>query len=160
MCNIRMACNRSSGIGWKQCDQQYRLRKAQNPTSSWAAVDCELWLLYVHSMQSRAPSTVVPSTQNLKCFDYNHKGQCFKLQCVYRHTCLRCYSGHSLLVCPIPQDPPQRWNPLQVRPQLNEYQKAHPFLGSPRAFQNPRSVQNWPRQRHYSPIVGQRQNAR
>jgi hypothetical protein len=33
--------------GWVQYDEQFRLRKARYPTSSWGVVDMELWLLCV-----------------------------------------------------------------------------------------------------------------
>jgi hypothetical protein len=34
-------------LGWVSYDEQFRLRKARVPQSSWADVDVELWLLYV-----------------------------------------------------------------------------------------------------------------
>ena len=44
MCNIRIAAKRCSqyNFGWKQYDEQFRLKLAQSPTSSWANIDLEL----------------------------------------------------------------------------------------------------------------------
>jgi hypothetical protein len=46
MYTIRLGSKRMSGSGWIQYDEQYRLRKAMNPSSSWSIMDSELWLLY------------------------------------------------------------------------------------------------------------------
>ena len=40
---IRLGAKRSQG--WKNYDEQFRLRKSQDPTSSWALIDPEFWLL-------------------------------------------------------------------------------------------------------------------
>jgi hypothetical protein len=42
---IRLAASRVSNLGWVSYDEQFRLRKARAPQSSWADVDVELWLL-------------------------------------------------------------------------------------------------------------------
>ena len=47
MSDVRLGAQRSSSLGWKPYDEQYRLRKARNPMSSWGIVDVELWLLYI-----------------------------------------------------------------------------------------------------------------
>lgn len=44
---IRLGAKRSQG--WKQYDEQFRLRKSQDPASSWAMIDKELWLIYLYS---------------------------------------------------------------------------------------------------------------
>ena len=44
---IRLGAKRST-VGWKLYDEQFRLRRAINPASSWATIDSELWLLYMH----------------------------------------------------------------------------------------------------------------
>ena len=43
MHTIRLASSRGSGLGWVSYDEQYRLRKARSPQSSWASIDMELW---------------------------------------------------------------------------------------------------------------------
>lgn len=35
-------------LGWKQYDDQFRLKMAQNSNANWADVDVELWLLYTN----------------------------------------------------------------------------------------------------------------
>ena len=47
MYNVRLAAERGSGTGWVAYDEQYRLRKARFPFTSWGDIDMELWLLYV-----------------------------------------------------------------------------------------------------------------
>jgi hypothetical protein len=49
MSDFRLGSQQSSSLGWKPYDEQYRLRKACNPMSSWGIVDVELWLLYISS---------------------------------------------------------------------------------------------------------------
>lgn len=47
MQSIRLAASRSSNNGWSVYDEQFRLKKARFPSSSWALIDHELWILYV-----------------------------------------------------------------------------------------------------------------
>jgi hypothetical protein len=44
---VRLGASRSTSLTWKLYDEQYRLRKVQNTSSSWACVDTELWLAYM-----------------------------------------------------------------------------------------------------------------
>lgn len=52
MSMVRLAASRGSGLGWVSFDEQYRLRKARSPESSWAIVDMELWVIYVSTQPS------------------------------------------------------------------------------------------------------------
>jgi hypothetical protein len=62
---------------YKQCDEisyydeQFRLRKAQNPSSSWSEVDAELWLFYMQGNSSTNELTMTNNMSlnrnNLKC---------------------------------------------------------------------------------------------
>ncbi|CAC5385235.1 unnamed protein product [Mytilus coruscus] len=45
MRDIRFAANKSHGLG--TYDQQFRLRKAQKPQSSWAVINQDLWPFYI-----------------------------------------------------------------------------------------------------------------
>ncbi|VDH99004.1 Hypothetical predicted protein [Mytilus galloprovincialis] len=47
MYTVRLASSRGDGSGWAIYDEQYRIRKARCPHSSWAEIDMELWVLYV-----------------------------------------------------------------------------------------------------------------
>ena len=49
MYTIRLGANRSACHGWVHYDEHIRLRKTLNPSSSWAVVYTELWLLYMNS---------------------------------------------------------------------------------------------------------------
>ena len=49
MYTIRLGAKRLAGHCWVHYDEQFRLRKALNPSSSWAVVDTELWLLYMNN---------------------------------------------------------------------------------------------------------------
>ena len=51
MQTVRMAATREYAEGWIQYDEQYRLRKAHSPSSSWGVVDMELWMLLVSTPQ-------------------------------------------------------------------------------------------------------------
>ncbi|CAC5416742.1 unnamed protein product [Mytilus coruscus] len=84
-----LGASRSIGLGWKDYDQEFRLKKARNPAMSWATVDQELWLLYIHSVQSNTPSPRVymVNTKRKYC-EFNNKGACMLPQYRYLHKCL------------------------------------------------------------------------
>ena len=47
MQSVRLRANRFGGQGWKSDDEQFRLRKAQDPSKSWEQIDQELWVLFM-----------------------------------------------------------------------------------------------------------------
>jgi hypothetical protein len=47
MQNIRLAASSCQNNGWLVYDEQYRLKKARFPFSSWGVIDQELWILCV-----------------------------------------------------------------------------------------------------------------
>ena len=103
---IRLAASRTSTLGWRQYDEQFRLRRAADPTSSWSFIDSELWLLYVHSAFSVTgqsgrsfQSSQVDANQTNKCYAFNYNGQCFKFPCVFQHQCMRCNGSHPFVKC-------------------------------------------------------------
>ena len=49
---VRLGASRCANLGWKMYDEQFRLRKAQDPASSWSLVDYELWLIYMNIIQN------------------------------------------------------------------------------------------------------------
>ena len=106
---IRHGARRVTGEGWRQYDEQFRLRQARNPSGSWANVDMELWLLYMTEKGINAPRWPGNSARlqnpsalqaNLKCYPYNYETYCYKQYCVYSHTCLRCGGDHPMAYCP------------------------------------------------------------
>ena len=63
MHTVRMAASRGYFLGWVNYDEQYRLRKATSPSSSWGVVDMELWMLCM-STPPRAISVLAMSKDN------------------------------------------------------------------------------------------------
>ena len=100
--DVRLGAKRNASLGWKLYDEQYRLRKARNPGSSWSVVDVELWLMYMASNSS--PNNFVNSNnqsfpKRSKCYTFNNSGKCFKPLCPYSHSCLKCNSNHAAINC-------------------------------------------------------------
>lgn len=104
MHTIRLGAKRTGAVGWKTYDEQYRLRKAQNPASSWGVVDHELWLLYMHASTPPFATQGINQAKHLKCYTFNYTGHCLKSPCIYIHSCLRCGGNHSVLTCSRPQE--------------------------------------------------------
>lgn len=101
MQSVRLGASRSNGMGWKQYDEQYRLRKARYPSAPWGVIDTELWLLYMQApaVQRTVPSNNPANSSTLKCYDFNYKGNCSRPQCRYKHICLRCNGNHPSARC-------------------------------------------------------------
>ena len=77
-------------------DQQFRLRKSLNPTRPWSQVDGVLWLRFVAKGASGIQILIVTTIlNNKKCYDFNFKRGCFRNNCTYLHSCLRCGGMHS-----------------------------------------------------------------
>lgn len=102
---VRLGASRSGGTGWKNYDIQFRLKKETNPSMSWAIVDQELWLLYMYSSNlsiSRSKySTSLTPNSSMKCYDFNYKTLCSRIQCPYSHLCLKCSKPHPFVRCRI-----------------------------------------------------------
>ena len=49
---VRLGASRCANLGWKMYDEQFRLRKTQDPACSWSLVDYELWLIYMNIIQN------------------------------------------------------------------------------------------------------------
>ena len=110
-------------------DEQYRLRKATSPSSSWGVVDVELWMLCVSTppsgnigfgnveRQSRNSPPIahtshtvnLGSTLNCQrrsdtnksvCRLFNRGLQCkFGKNCKYSHRCTKCNGNHPITNC-------------------------------------------------------------
>ena len=94
---IRTGAKRHVGLGWKNYDEQFRLRLASNPVSMpFGKIDYELWLLYMNSIQEATSQRV--SVAKNKCYDFNHKF-CTRVVCPYMHTCLNCGMNHPSRIC-------------------------------------------------------------
>jgi hypothetical protein len=107
MYTIRLGAKWSAGHGWVHYDEQIRLRKTLNPSSSWAVVYTELWLLYMNNSDNIygsggslniGNSTIVHKgggTGGSTCYAFNYGGYCHRQFCKYNHACLRCEWTHS-----------------------------------------------------------------
>jgi len=96
--NVKLGAARCAGFSWINYDQQFRLKRARNPSLSWGNVDMELCLLYIS--QGIAPPQETPISAG-KCFLYNNKGRCGRPSCRYLHRCLKCGGTHSALFCTV-----------------------------------------------------------
>lgn len=125
MHDIRLGASRIRGLGWKDYDEQFRLKMSSNPTKSWEEIDQELWLLYMVSTSSELknnPHGFTKTSVN-KCYNYNYKGMCDRTPCTYKHICFKCSGNHPFFACTVGVAP----NPIN-----------HPFRpGTPNRFQNP-----------------------
>ena len=74
---------------------------AQDPSSSWAVIDPELWLIYMQNLPS-AYGNNFSTNQNrtYKCYKFNYSGNCTNHACAFSHSCLRCFGQHPLIQCP------------------------------------------------------------
>ena len=80
---IRGALSDSSFDRLYLYDQQFRLRKALNPSRPWSQIDGNLWLRFV----AKAPTqNVTTNNQHGKCYDFNFRRVCFRLNCYYLHS--------------------------------------------------------------------------
>ena len=91
MHDVRLGAEKSNG--WVTYDEQFRLRMSINPSQNWGVVDSELWLLYM------TPTLGKSSPVQHKCYEYNNKGNCNKIQCSYAHRCLKCNNLHPAIMC-------------------------------------------------------------
>ena len=104
---IRTAAAQFPGLGWRNYDEQFRLRMELNPSCSWAAIDMELWVTVAAvgslSVAAPAPATFapIPSPQSKRvCFPYNSIAGCRWASCRYTHSCSPCGRlGHGATCC-------------------------------------------------------------
>ena len=96
---IRLGSKRCSG-GWKAYDEQFRVRMTQDPSSSWAVIDPELWLIYMQNPPS-AYGNNFSTNQNrtYKCYKFSYSDNCTNHACAFSHSCLRCFGQHPLIQC-------------------------------------------------------------
>lgn len=97
---IRNVAEENPTCRWLVYDQQFRLRLSRNPNRAWNSIDGELWLRFIATSVGR--STSIPpqrTTTQFNCYDYNYKGSCSKLNCAYKHACLKCQLQHPSIYC-------------------------------------------------------------
>jgi hypothetical protein len=95
---IRNIAEESPSSRWLLYELQFRLRVSRNPTKSWASIDGELWLSFITTLVN---STInyTQRTSKCYCYDYNYKGSCNRLNCQYKHTCIKCSLQHPSIHC-------------------------------------------------------------
>ena len=124
---IRLASIQFSGFGWRTYDEQFRLRRAADPSSSWGEMDLELWVTvaaaatvgYGPRQVSNLHGNIVTnnniahasvanggpfSTGNRSdggvCFAFNKAQGCRFALCRFAHRCSACSRvGHNALSC-------------------------------------------------------------
>jgi hypothetical protein len=82
-----------------QYDRQFRLRVAQNHIKSWAQIDGFLWLQFIAKGAQGVSNAVVHDNLTKPCFNYNFKGVCHRLNCIYKHNCMKCSLVHPTITC-------------------------------------------------------------
>lgn len=106
---VRLGATRIRGLGWKEYDEQFRLKVAADPNKSWDSVDQELWLMFMVNdnshfyNQNDANFTTHPPNRTSinKCYNYNYKGTCDRTPCIYKHICFRCSGNHPFYLCTV-----------------------------------------------------------
>lgn len=124
MRNVRLAASRSQGYGWRDYDEQYRLKRARYPSLPWGPVDLDFWALCVQQPQ---PQVQAINQASRICFDYNYKGVCYRFPCPYLHQCGKCAAGHPSKSCPN-----QSRMQAQIRPNLLSNVTRPRYIFSPR----------------------------
>ncbi|CAG2195293.1 unnamed protein product [Mytilus edulis] len=97
--NVKLRAGRCADMGWLTYDQQFRLKRARNPSMNWGCVDMELWLLYISQGVTPTQEPQISQMNAGKCFLYNNKGRCGRSACRYLHRCLKCGGAHAALFC-------------------------------------------------------------
>lgn len=99
---IREAANTHAGFGWRNYDEQFRLRQAAQ-VQSWGTINSDLWLRCFSSNQASSSYSNPYSSASSKpppCLDFN-KGVCQWTFCRYTHACSVCSSAqHGRWACP------------------------------------------------------------
>ena len=130
MHTVRTVASRGCPGGWVLHNEQYRLRKARFPASSWGVVDGELWMFCVttpnNGIQVNNPVNSSPllvrnnlsyssnsqnhgninmtstQKQRIACKLYNRGLVCtFGKNCKFLHKCQKCNGNHPASMCEV-----------------------------------------------------------
>lgn len=85
--------------GWVTYDEQYCLKMALNPSNNWGTIDSELWLVYMNPNSVATQQSKQQVSTYFKCYDYNYRAVCQRIQCPYLHPCLKCNNWHPVIHC-------------------------------------------------------------
>ena len=122
---VRTASVQFPGLGWRNYDEQFRLRMEANPSRSWASMDMELWVTVAaagsmlpaanaHTNPSRNQYSLGSNPVRNACFAFNSVAGCRWNSCRYVHSCSRCArSGHGASSCRVAGGAPAHGNPAK-----------------------------------------------
>lgn len=118
MRDIRLLASRCAA--WPWYEEQFRLKKARYPDSSWGVIDNELWLLCMSGVGGSKPVEIAhtnathPNTgsqpfratqgpnregpETRTCWGYN-RGKCSYVKCRFAHVCGKCGGRHPTFQC-------------------------------------------------------------
>lgn len=97
MNDIRLGAEKANW--WVTYDEQYCLRMALNPSSNWGTIDSELKLVYINPNSVATQQSKQQVSTLFKCYDYNYRAVCQRIQCSYLHRCLKCNNWHPVIHC-------------------------------------------------------------
>ena len=80
-------------------DKQFRLRIAQNPIRSWSQIDDNLWFRFIAKGALGGQLSQQPQIEYGFCYDFNFRKGCFRMNCRYKHVCLKCIGMHPSVLC-------------------------------------------------------------
>lgn len=80
-------------------DKQFRLRIAQNPIRSWSQIDGNLWFRFIAKGALGGQLSQQPQIEHGFCYDFNFRKGCFRMNCRYKHVCLKCNGMHPSVLC-------------------------------------------------------------
>ena len=120
---IRAASHQFPGLGWRAYDEQFRLRRAADPASSWADMDLELWVT-VAAMSGGLGASNARAFSGTEaggfgadrewgrasslgvCFAFNKPKSCSYVRCKFLHKCSVCARfGHGAQACRMGSQP-------------------------------------------------------
>ena len=81
-----------------QYDQQFRLRIAYNQTRTWSQIDGNIWLQFIAkgALGNRSSTAAqFPVSSQKPRYDFSFKKGCFKTNCLFKHSCIKCGGMHS-----------------------------------------------------------------
>ncbi|CAC5407042.1 unnamed protein product [Mytilus coruscus] len=73
---------------------------ANNPTRSWSSIDGILWYTVIANGEPECITIQQTSLGNRPSYDYNFKGACYRQNCFYTHSYLKCGMVHPFPGCP------------------------------------------------------------
>ena len=80
-------------------DKQFRLRIAQNSIRSWSQIDGNLWFRFIAKGALSGQLSQQPLIEHGFGYDLNLRKGCIRMNCRYKHVCLKCNGMHPSVLC-------------------------------------------------------------